>query len=410
MLKMDHNLPTSALYLPKQSYFRYFANKASNQLIFLSTGAAKIKYSYLADSSEILANDKKTGFKRPANVRIANKIKHKRKFIAVINNFKDIMGNQSDFRKFISKAYGMDYPSHPWNIVDKSPWPFISGMSAFFFALGLVAFMYGHGLTQLELGLIAVFSTFCLWNRDIVREGTFHGKHTNFVQTCLKTGFKYFIASELMLFSSFFWTFFNFYFNGSVETAYIYPPLGIGMDDKLPGIMNLILIMSGCIITFGHVHFKLRLNQSHIHSIQQYLILTIFFGMIFVSFQVYEYCHNSFTFSDSTFGSIFYILTGCHSLHVIIGVSFLLVSFVRNYKYHTNYDHNLNYILAVWYWHFVDVVWIFLYIKIYYLFHYIKSKQDLRFHYAMYDLGGGSAYFNYYELLLQKSLENLNIS
>ena len=63
-------------------------------------------------------------------------------------------------------------------------------------------------------------------------------KHTNFVQTCLKTGFKYFIVSELMLFFSFFWTFFNFYLNGSVATSYVYPPFGIGMDDKLPGIMN----------------------------------------------------------------------------------------------------------------------------------------------------------------------------
>lgn len=402
-------LPTSALFLPRQRYLRYRKRGFVRSLIFLTTGASKIKYNYLSndDSKSIIQNDFQKGYKRPANTKLKGIIKHKRRYIARVNNFKDVMKNQALFRSLLSDSYGIAYPSHPWNIVDKSPWPFISGMSSLFFALGLVALMYGHGSTQLQLGFLAVALSFFCWNRDIVREGTFHGKHTNFVQTCLKTGFKYFIASELMLFFSFFWTFYNFYFNGSVETAYVYPPLGIGMDDKLPGIMNLILIMSGCILTFGHVHFKLRLNQRHMSSIQRYLALTIFFGMIFVSFQVYEYCHNSFTFSDSTFGSIFYLLTGCHSLHVIIGVTFLFVSFLRNFKYHTTFDHNLNYILAVWYWHFVDVVWVFLYLKIYYLFHFIKSKQDLRFHYIMYDLGAGSPHFNYFELLLQKSLQNM---
>lgn len=396
---MKHNLPTSELYLPRQSYLRYFSLKrlgiADKPLMFLSTGISRVKYTYLPNSADILKEDKQKGYKRPANVNLKGFIKHKRKYIATVNKFKTIMLNQSNFRKFITNAYGIPYPSHPWNIVDRSPWPFISGMSALFFVLGIVSFMYGHGLGQLEIGLGSVLVSFCLWNRDIVREGTFHGRHTNFVQTCLKTGFKYFIASELMLFFSFFWTFFNFYFNGSVETSYVYPPLGIGMDDKLPGIMNLILIMSACIITFGHIHFKLRINASHMGSVQRYLILTIFFGLIFISFQVYEYCNNSFTFSDSTFGSIFYMLTGCHSLHVIIGVSFLLVSFIRNYKYHTSYQHNLNYILAVWYWHFVDVIWVFVYLKLYYLFHYIRKMQDLKIHYTMYDFSGGSMYLDY---------------
>nr|YP_009370810.1 cytochrome c oxidase subunit 3 [Pharyngomonas kirbyi]ARO47976.1 cytochrome c oxidase subunit 3 [Pharyngomonas kirbyi] len=307
----------------------------------------------------------------------------------------------------MNKTYGVAYPKHPWNIVDKSPWPFVSGLSSFFFVLGFVSLLHGYGVLQLDVGLASVLMSFTMWNRDIVREGTFQGKHTSFVKTCLKTGFKYFIVSEFMLFFSFFWAFYHFYLNGSVETAYVYPPMGLGMDDKLPGIMNLILIMSGSIITFSHIHHNLKVNKEHIFPRQLYLLLTIMFGMIFISCQVYEYCHNSFTFSDSTFGSVFYLLTGCHSLHVIVGVSFLIVSWARNLNNHTTFHHNLNYILAIWYWHFVDVIWIFLYLKVYYLFHFIASDQSLKFHYTMYDFSGGSMHFNYFELLLQKSLEKL---
>lgn len=403
------------LFFPKQSYLRFFRESTNKVLYFLSS-PAKIKYFYLSENQafNLLNNTYSEEILRKANEKVFDGyIKHKKKFFGKVKNYKEIMESQLLFRKFLTKAYGMSYPSHPWNIVDKSPWPFVSGFSSWFFVLGLVALMYGYGIIQLDLGFISILMSFILWNKDIVREGTFQGKHTSFVKNSLKTGFKYFIVSEFMLFFSFFWSFYNFYLNGSLETAYSYPPIGIWMDDKLPGIMNIILIMSGCIITFSHIHFHLKLNLLHTYSYQVYLALTIMLGTIFICFQIYEYCHNSFSFSDSTFGSVFYILTGCHSLHVIIGVTFLFTSFVRNFRYHTTLHSNLNYILSIWYWHFVDIVWIFLYLKIYYLFHSINKKQFWNFHYTMYDFTGGSMYFDsffYYDEVFRKIIKNLDFS
>lgn len=398
-----NKIDSSYLYLPHQAYMRFFKYNRiklfakQNPLMFLSVGVLDCKYSFLPvrESMLIIKKEKEINFPRPAHHKMRRVVKYHKKYLFSIKSYKQLMHLQHTIRKHLNSYYGMAYASHPWNIVDRSPWPFISGMASFFFLLGLVSFFHGHGASQLGLGFLSVLASFFLWNRDIVREGTFHGRHTSFVQTTLKTGFKYFIASELMLFVSFFWAFYNFYFNGSIETAYVYPPLGMAMDDKLPSIMNLILLLSACIITASHLHLKMALNHIHIYSVLDYLFFTILLGFIFICCQVYEYCHNSFTFSDSSLGSIFYLLTGCHSLHVIIGVTFLFVTYIRMILNHTTFDHNLNYILSVWYWHFVDIIWVFVYLKLYYLFHYIKKTQLIKRHYTMYDFSGGSMYLDY---------------
>lgn len=399
VLYKGRKIDSAYLYLPHQSYMRFFPKNffKSHPLVFLANGLLDCKYSFLPprESLLILKKEKEINFERPAHMKLRKVVKYHKKYLFSVRHYKQLMLLQFRIKSHLNKAYGINYPSHPWNIVDRSPWPFISAMSSLFFLIGLVSFFYGHGISQLVLGFVSVLASFILWNRDIVREATFHGRHTSFVQTCLKTGFKYFIGSELMLFVSFFWAFYNFYLNGSIETAYVYPPVGIGMDDKLPSIMNLILLLSGCIVTFSHIHFKMAVNHLHIDSVRDYLALTILLGFTFICFQVYEYCHNSFTFSDSSLGSIFYLLTGCHSLHVIIGVTFLLVTYVRIIWNHTTFNHNLNYILSVWYWHFVDVIWVFVYLKLYYLFHYIRKMQDLKIHYTMYDFSGGSMYLDY---------------
>lgn len=342
-----------------------------------------------------------------------NLIRYKNSLTYMINSqsisfptLKNIAKIQAEFKHFAEQNYDLTYIAHPWHIVDKSPWPFLSGFSAFFFTFGLVLYMYGFSIILLLIGFLSLIMSFYLWSKDVVREGTFHGKHTTFVQNSLKTGFIYFIVSEFMLFFSFFWTLYNFYFIGSLETSYIYPPYGLHMDTELPSIMNLILILSGLILNLSHIHFKLKLNNFHLLPIQRYLMATIFLGFLFVELQAYEYINNSFTFSDSTFGSVFYILTGCHSLHVIIGVTFLLIAFIRTELYHTTLDHNLNYDLSVWYWHFVDVIWIFLYFKVYYFFYYLEKLRLTNYKHLMYVFGDGSAYFTYFYLLQKEYFEN----
>jgi cytochrome c oxidase subunit 3 len=304
---------------------------------------------------------------------------------------------QSVFKNFLNNYYKISHVTNPWNIVDKSPWPFYAAFSGFFFTLGLVTFMHGYNIIQLLVGVIMVAITFYGWLRDIIREGTFLGKHTSFVRRTMKTGFIFFIASELMLFISFFWGFYNFMFTNSIETGFIYPPTGMDMSIKLPSIMNLILIMSGLFLNLSHIYFKTRGRvvegeyELLFSQAKTCLVITILLGFIFVEFQAYEYVNNSFTMSDTFFGGLFYILTGCHSLHVIIGVIFLLVSLIRMDLYHTNLSANINYDLAVWYWHFVDFIWIFLYFKIYYLFYYLtKNKQLLKM--VILQLSGGEHY------------------
>jgi cytochrome c oxidase subunit 3 len=95
------------------------------------------------------------------------------------------------------------------------------------------------------------------------------------------------------------------------------------------------------------------------------LALTIALGIIFTIFQGFEYIEAPFCISDSAFGSTFFIATGFHGLHVIIGSIFLAVSLIRFIKLNASRQHIVGFECAAWYWHFVDVVWLFLYSILY---------------------------------------------
>ena len=95
------------------------------------------------------------------------------------------------------------------------------------------------------------------------------------------------------------------------------------------------------------------------------LILTVILGACFTALQVYEYQHASFAFSDHIYGSVFYMATGFHGFHVIVGTIFLAVCLWRGKLGHFNKDHHFGFEAAAWYWHFVDVVWLFLFAAIY---------------------------------------------
>jgi len=95
------------------------------------------------------------------------------------------------------------------------------------------------------------------------------------------------------------------------------------------------------------------------------LVLTIFLAFIFTCLQVYEYIYCPFSISSSVFGSIFFLATGFHGLHVFIGTIFLFVNFLRLSKNHFTREHHMGFEAAIWYWHFVDVVWLFLFVSIY---------------------------------------------
>ena len=252
---------------------------------------------------------------------------------------------------------------HPWHLVDPSPRPIQGAISAFLLTLGMVIYMHEGGAWLLVIGVIALLATMFLWFRDVVQEATFQGHHTPAVQIGLRYGMALFIASEVMFFSAWFWAFFNASLFPPPAIEGIWPPPGVVTFDpwELPFLNTLILLTSGVTVTWAH-HALIAGNRQHM---LQGLGLTILLGLTFTGVQAYEYVHAAFKFTDGIYSTTFYMATGFHGAHVIIGTIFLGVCFYRGYKGHFKPDHHFGFEAAAWYWHFVDVVWLFLFTCIY---------------------------------------------
>ena len=254
---------------------------------------------------------------------------------------------------------------HPFHIVDPSPWPYLVSISAFQMLFGLTLYMhyYQKGLLILTLGLICTVITTCLWWRDIVREATYEGHHTVIVQHGLRFGMVLFIVSEVMLFFAFFWAYFHSSLNPVPEIGAVWPPKGIEVINPylIPLLNTTLLLTSGASLTWSH---SALIGGYRIEAISG-LIMTMILATIFTLFQVYEYFNAPFNISDGIYGSTFYMLTGLHGFHVIVGTIFLGVSLWRLSENHFTRSNHVGYECAAWYWHFVDVVWIFLFIVVY---------------------------------------------
>lgn len=254
---------------------------------------------------------------------------------------------------------------HPFHIVDASPWPLLMGFSLLFFFLGTTLFFhfYEDGFSLFLFGLSLVVIVFILWMRDIIREATFLGEHSEAVRNGLKLGFILFILSELMLFFAFFWAFFHASLNPVPALGCTWPPVGIEAFNPfhIPLLNTFILLNSGAFVTWCHYSL---LSGNRLESITS-LLYTIIFAVIFTGLQYYEYVSATFNISDSVFGTVFYSITGLHGLHVIVGTIFLLVGFFRLVSHHFTTKKHVGLEAAIWYWHFVDVVWIFVFFFVY---------------------------------------------
>jgi len=204
---------------------------------------------------------------------------------------------------------------------------------------------------------------FFFWFSDIVDEATFGGYHTKVVKFGLRLGFMLFIVSEMMLFFGFFWAFFHAALCPSVEIGSIFPPQGIYpiVTRDFPLFNTFVLIVSGITVTWAHRAVTLGFFKEALDS----LLATVFLGLFFVFLQMFEYWEAAFSFSDSVYGCSFYMLTGLHGCHVIIGACFLLICWFRLLNRHYLTTHYLGFVFAIWYWHFVDAVWIFLFFSVY---------------------------------------------
>ena len=257
-------------------------------------------------------------------------------------------------------AHGHDAPKHPYHLVDPSPWPLVGSIAGGVMAIGGVLFMHGYGTAALIVGALLVLATMAFWWRDVIREATFQGHHTPVVQIGLRFGMALFIASEVMFFAAFFWAFFT---SSLFPVGGVWPPKGIHPFDpfEFPFLNTLILLLSGTTVTWAH-HALLEGNQK---GLIQGLTVTVLLGLSFTSVQAYEYSHATFAFTGGIYPSTFFMATGFHGFHVIIGTTFLAVCLWRSQRGDFTPTHHFGLEAAAWYWHFVDVVWLFLFVCIY---------------------------------------------
>nr|AVN68099.1 cytochrome c oxidase subunit 3 [Blattella vaga] len=256
-----------------------------------------------------------------------------------------------------------NHANHPFHLVDQSPWPLTGALGAMIMMTGLIKWFHQFNNQLMFVGMTIMILTMIQWWRDIVREGTYQGLHTKFVTKGLRWGMILFIISEVFFFISFFWAFFHSSLSPTVELGSLWPPMGIIPFNPLqiPLLNTAILLASGVTVTWAH-HGLLEDNYNQ--SLQG-LFFTVVLGIYFTVLQAYEYVEAPFTIADSVYGSTFFMATGFHGLHVIIGTTFLLTCLLRHLFLHFSSGHHFGFEAAAWYWHFVDVVWLFLYVSIY---------------------------------------------
>jgi len=269
--------------------------------------------------------------------------------------------NSTDFLKDSEKGFN----AHPFHLVDPSPWPFFISIACLILTNGLVMYFHGFkfGLSMLIFGLLYLLIIIGLWWRDVIREATFKGYHTIKVVKGLKLGVALFIVSEIMFFFSFFWAFLHSSLAPAIEIGGVWPPIGMPILNPfgVPMLNTLILLTSGVTVTYTHYCIQL---QDRIGAFYGF-IGTLSLAVLFTALQIVEYIEAPFNLSDGIYASTFFLATGFHGLHVIIGTVFLFICFIRFIKYHFTPRHHLGFEAAAWYWHFVDVVWLFLFLLVY---------------------------------------------
>ncbi len=262
----------------------------------------------------------------------------------------------------MSEAHGHEV-KHPYHLVDPSPWPLLGALSAGTLAVGMVLLMHEVTPWLVPVGLVMVILTMAVWWRDVVKEAHVEGHHTPIVQLGLRYGMVLFIASEVMFFSAFFWAYFDAWLYPKEATGFVWPPEGIVAFEPftVPLVNTLVLLMSGVTVTWAH--HALRVGDQR--GTVRWLIWTVALGLAFTALQAYEYGHAAFAFTDGIYPSTFFMATGFHGFHVIVGTIFLIVCTFRAMKGHFKPDHHFGFEAAAWYWHFVDVVWLFLFTFVY---------------------------------------------
>ena len=257
--------------------------------------------------------------------------------------------------------------NHDYHILNPSIWPFFGSIAAFVMLFGAVVLFHSENPWMFVAGFVGVLFVMYVWWSDTVKENQV-GDHTPVVLIGLRYGFILFIMSEVMFFLAWFWSFFKHAMYPMGEMSPLqdgqFPPAGIEVFDPwhLPLINTLILLCSGAAATWAHHAIA---HDEDRKSMVQGLVVAVGLGVLFTIFQAYEYQHAAFGFSGNIYGANFFMATGFHGFHVIVGTIFLAICMLRAMRGHFTKDQHLGFEAAAWYWHFVDVVWLFLFAAIY---------------------------------------------
>lgn len=254
-------------------------------------------------------------------------------------------------------------PRHPFHIVTLSPWPIAVGGFTLGLAGGLASWLHGHSIDLISLRTLGVVLTSKLWWRDIVIEGTYQGFHTKKVASSFYWGIGLLILSEVLFFFRFFWAYLHRALAPTPEIRCQWPPSGISPVNPItwPLFNSVILLRSGALANLSYLYLMIGYKKKRVGAINGAILA----GILFSGVQAFEYYNAPFTIADSVFGSAFFVLTGFHGLHVLVGTIILQVQKVRISYNHFSPTHHVGILAAIWYWHFVDIVWLILFALVY---------------------------------------------
>lgn len=285
------------------------------------------------------------------------------------------MKNRRYFKKYLEKDVQLAKKLknlnfvHFFNEIPYTKWPFFLSFSLFvaifYFVAALKRFDWMLGFSL--IGVVLVLFYFFMWFNDLYIDSAIFGKYNRKIRACIVYGFMLFILSEVCFFSGFFWAYYDRFFHPTMFTGASALPFGLQPIYKstTPFIATLLLMSSGVI--FNYCAYLLRVGNWDNPVI--YYAIGLVFGFLFLVIQFVEYKYIlKFNITETVFGSLFYLLTGFHGLHVIVGMIFLTTTYVfLSLKYFYTKERHISMSLAIIYWHFVDIIWIFLFFSIYVL-------------------------------------------
>nr|YP_010692529.1 cytochrome c oxidase subunit III [Aonchotheca putorii]WBV76985.1 cytochrome c oxidase subunit 3 [Aonchotheca putorii] len=241
-----------------------------------------------------------------------------------------------------------------------SPWAFLISFSLVSLFLSLISSMKIHEMEITKNNLSLLFSLIMfllimmMWFRDSFRE-TITGSISDDILSNTKFAIVLFLISEAFFFVTFFWM---YMYSSLAPELNHWPPVNLWLPSFMgaPSLNTILLVSSSATVTMSYFESSNK-NSYSLH----WLIFTLILSFMFISIQALEYMSLPFDFTDGVGGAIFFMATGFHGMHVIIGTIALLVCmFVMLKSYFTTYSM-ISFELSIWYWHFVDAIWLMLF-------------------------------------------------